>query len=213
MTDTVITTAKHIDAEISAFTLNRDALRQHAHNIAMLIFYRAAPKAVGEDCTGNGDCTRALKLAQAMPKSWADQMVTWFGTFTPIRVKVKAGTVGFDARYKALKGAENEAARLEWWKLEEANTTPFYELSEEKGKDDYKIMSFEDLMKLIPALANRIEKMIEQDKVCDEDEASAVAMAEQLKVLKFQRIEKPSNENEEPKEQGAGAGKPNQKAA
>lgn len=204
MANTVNTTAKHIDAEISAFTLNRDALRQHAHSIAMLIFYRAAPEAAGGDCTGNGDCTRALKLARAMPKSWADQMVTWFETFTPIRVKVKAGTVGFDARYKALKGAENEEKRLEWWKLEEANTTPFFELSEEKGKDDYKAMSFEDLMKLIPALANRIEKMIEQNKVKEEDEASAVAMAEQLKVLKFQRVAPPANTNTEPTEQGAG---------
>ena len=36
-------TRKQIVAQIAKFTTSRDALRQHAHDIAMMIFRHAAP--------------------------------------------------------------------------------------------------------------------------------------------------------------------------
>lgn len=195
MTKTVIiTTAAHIDAQIATFTTNRDTLRNLAHEIGMLVFYRAAPKAVGDDCSGVGDCTRALKLVDAMPKSWGDQMRAWFATVSPI--VVKGGKVGFDPRYKAL--TENKATALRsdgtpWWNLELANSTPFYEMNDEKGEEDYK--TFADILKLVPQLAARIKKMADEGKIAVNDKLSALNVADTLAGLTFTKVEAPANSN------------------
>ena len=180
-----------IDEKIGTFTTNRKALQGLGHEILMLIFRHAAPKEVSEDCMGSGDCTRAIKLIKQMPKSWQVQAVNWFKAFTPVRVVVKNDKCEFDPAYKKLTKEE----KLTWWKLEEANTTPFYELDEPDVKDN--TLGFEALLKMVEGMAKRIEKRIEEGEVKEEDILTAKDVAARLKGFKIKRVKpKPANSDD-----------------
>lgn len=184
-------TLKAIDTAIGAFTTNRDKLRQQAHDIAMMIFYHAAPKGVSDDCQGTGDCTRALKLLEAMPASWAQQMNQWFRDMTPIRINSNAGNVGFDPKYKK-ETAEN---KLHWWKLEEANSTPYFEhKAEDRTRID--ILDTAKMLKMADQLASRIEKKLQEDEVKPEDEATARTLIAYIRKATAAKIvlDVPSND-------------------
>lgn len=199
-------TLKKIDSEILSFTTNRNKLRDQAQVIAMMIFYHAAPKEVSSDCMGSGDCTRAIKLAKAMPKSWAAMLVSWFRANTPIRIVLANEKCEYDPKYKKLEKEE----RLSWWKLEEANETPWFEFETEPDVQ-VKIFSLEDLVKMASQLSVRIEKILndEDDRrvIKPEDKASGLAFVRQLEGLKVERIKEPANANEQdekkPEEQAA----------
>jgi hypothetical protein len=182
-------TLKAIDTKLAMFVTNRDALRQLGHEIGLMIFMHAAPAEVSPDCNATGDCTRAIALVKEMPKSWQPQMELWFKLFTPIRVVSKNDKCEYDPKYKKLSPEE----KLAWWKIVDANENPFWTVM---GEPEVKTFSFEDLLKLIPGLAKRIEKQIDEHKIKDEDVASAKAMADQLKVLTFKRVkaDKPDND-------------------
>lgn len=173
---------KKIDTEIQAFTTNRDKLRDSAHSIAMMIFYHAAPKEISADCLGYGDCTRALKLVKAMPKSWASQMTEWFRINSPIRVVAANDKFGFDPKYLKLSRED----KLSWWKLEEAIDAPFFVQTEPESQ--VKVLDFMAIVKLIEALSKRIEKKIADDEVKPEDQESAKLIAGTLAGLHFERI-------------------------
>ena len=175
-------TLAQIDEKIATFTTNRKALQGLAHEIAMLIMRHAAPKEVNDDCQGSGDCTRALKLTQQMPKSWAAQMENWFKTYSPIRVVTKNGKVGFDVAYKKL----DKDAKITAWKLDEAAQNPFYELDEPEPAT--KELSFEQLVQLVQQLGKRIEKKAESNEIKATDIPSALAMAEKLSKIRFDRV-------------------------
>lgn len=185
-------TLRKIDAEIQAFTTNRDKLRDQAHAIAMMIFYHAAPKEVGANCQGTGDCTRGIKLVKAMPKSWAAQMVQWFREYTPIRIVPANDKCEFDPKYKKLSPKD----KLEWWKLELANETPFHEVTDEP--DAVRIYDFSQLIKMVEQLSKRIEKKLENDEVKPEDVESAKLISATLSGLHFEKVkvEAPANANE-----------------
>ena len=177
-----------IDEKIGTFTTNRKALQSLGHEILMLIFRHAAPKEVSEDCMGSGDCTRAIKLIKQMPKSWQVQAVNWFKAFTPVRVVVKNDKCEFDPAYKRLTKEE----KLTWWKLEEANITPFYESDEPDPKDN--TLDFEALLKMVEGMAKRIEKRVEAGEVKEEDILTAKDVAARLKGFKVKRVKpKPAN--------------------
>lgn len=176
------TTLKQIDAKIATFTTNRAKLQTLGHEIAMMIFLHAAPAAVGPDCMGTGDCTRAIKLAKAMPKSWATQIENWLIANTPIRVVTKNDKCEYDPAYKKLSAED----KLTWWKLEQANTTPFYELEEPESATT--ILDFAALLKMVSGLSARIEKKIEAGEVKPEDVLSAQAVAVALSGLKVEKV-------------------------
>ncbi len=191
-TNTNKVTLAQIDEKIGLFTTNRKALQSLGHEIAMMILRHAAPVKVSPDCTGSGDCTRALKLMAQMPKSWAAQMDNWFRQFSPIRVVVKNNKCEFDPKYKKLAAEE----KLSWWKLEEAAQTPFFELDEPEVAG--KILDFNALLKLIEQQASRIRKNAEEGKIVESDIPSALAMADKLAAIKFTRVKpvsKPANSN------------------
>lgn len=176
------TTLKQIDAKIATFTTNRAKLQTLGHEIAMMIFRHAAPVAAGADCMGTGDCTRAIKLAKAMPKSWSTQIENWLIANTPIRVVTKNDKCEYDPAYKKLTVEE----KLGWWKLEQANTTPFYELEEPESQTT--ILDFAALLKLVTGLSTRIEKKIADGQVKPEDVLSAQAVAVALAGLKVEKV-------------------------
>ncbi len=177
-------TLRQIDGEIATFVQSRDALRQHAHNIAMMMLYHCAPEAVSDDCQGSGDCTRFTKLCRAMPASWAEQMIAWAAAFTPITIVLRESgdSVGFNLDYKKLAPADKPGK----WNLEGAASTPFWEFQKERAPEMPK--TFEDLLKMVEQLGKRIDKMAKEGKIEDNDLASAESMAAKLTTLKFQRV-------------------------
>lgn len=164
---------KAIDAKIATFRVNRDKLKKLGHEIAVLIMSHA---------NTHGDCTRALKLAGEFPKSWQPQIAAWFKAFSPIRVVVVNGKCEYDPAYKKLSPKD----KLDWWKLDEAEATPFWEVLKEP--EAAKVMDFEALMKLVKHLGSKIEKQINEGNVKPEDTESAKALVIQLEGLKVERV-------------------------
>lgn len=164
---------KVIDRKIATFITNRDKLKNLGHEIAMLIFDHAA---------AHGDCTRAIKLAKALPNSWQPQMEAWFKAFSPIRVVIKNDKCEFEPAYKKAT-ADNKAA---FWDREAANATPFFELMEEPKVD--KVLDFAALVALVQRVGKQIEKKIEDGKVADEDVESAKSIARAVSSLTFTRV-------------------------
>ena len=193
-------TLKQIDKQIGTFSTNRVALQHLGHTIAMMIVYHCAPKEVSDDCQGSGDCTRMLKLASEMPKSWQAQLNDWSTAFTPIRFNVSNGKVGFDPKYRKLTAEE----KLEWWKVAEAAETPFFDLAEPDVVA--KAMTFEEMVKMVEQLGKRIAKKVENGDVPDDLIPTAEALSERLSSMKIVRIN-PKNDNE------ASAKSPKSKAA
>lgn len=167
-------TLKQIDDQIATFTTNRKALAALGHNIGMMILRHAAPAEVNDDCQGSGDCTRALKLVKAMPKSWAAAMELWFKAFSPIRVVAKNDKCEFDPKYKKLSKAE----KLTWWKLSEAAETTFLEMEPDVKNDDP--IPLEALLKMLEQRAKRIKTDVEEGKVAEADAPAALLMADDL---------------------------------
>lgn len=164
---------KIIDKKIGQFVTNRDKLKKLGHDIAVLIFDHAL---------AHGDCTRAIKLASAFPNSWQPQIEAWFKAFSPIRVVIKNNKCEFDPAYKKALAAN----KPDFWNREAAVATPFYDLIEEPTVS--KTLDFAALVALVTGLGKRIEKKIEENAVAPEDVASARAIAERVKALKFDRI-------------------------
>jgi hypothetical protein len=180
------TTNKAILKKIATFTTNLTKLRNEGHTIAMMIYRHAAPGDVGPDCSGTGDCSTMKDLVKAMPSSWQEQMLAWLKANSPIRVNISGDNVGFDPKYKAEK---DHAKRLTWWKLEEANTVPFFDLTTERAAKEP--MDFAAMVKMVQGLQKRIAKAVEDGNVKPEDTASALAIAAEIGKLEFKKIVNP----------------------
>ena len=192
-------TLKQIDTEIVTFTTSRKALETHGHNIAMMIIRHAAPAEVNDDCNGSGDCTRALKLVKAMPKSWAAGLEAWFKAFTPIRVVAKNDKCEFDPAYKKLSKEE----KVKWWNLEEAAQTSFIDL--EPDVAPAKPLDLTALLKLLERQADSLDKKAEDGKIVEHDVAIATQMAAELRKLagkKWSRKAEEKPKAEEPANTG-----------
>ncbi len=168
-----MTSTKIIDKKIATFTTNLSKIKQNGHEIAMLIFDHAHE---------HSDCTRAIKLASAMPNSWQPQIEAWFKAFSPIRVVMKNGKCELSPEYKKAT-AENKA---DFWDRESALATPFYEIMEEPKVD--KEYDFAALVEMVARIAKQIDKKIEEGKVKPEDKLSAEAISTQIKALNFKRV-------------------------
>ena len=190
-------TLKKIDSKIATFSTNRAKLQTLGHEIAMLVFMHAAPKAVSDDCSGTGDCTRALKLAKQMPKSWQTQLENWFKLYSPIRLVTKNDKCEYDPKYKAEKDAD---VKLAFWKMAEANETPFFELDEPESASEP--MTLEQILAMIPALAKRIESKADKGEIVADALPQAKAIAKALTGLNFASLNAKAkdadNANEEP---------------
>jgi len=176
-------TLKKIDSKIALFTTNRAKLQTLGHEIAMLVFMHAAPKAVSDDCSGTGDCTRALKLAKQMPKSWQTQLENWFKAYSPIRLVTKNDKCEYDPKYK---GEADADVKLAFWKMAEANETPFYELDEPESASDP--LTLEQILAMIPALAKRIDSKINKKEVVADALEQAAKVSAALKAMTFATV-------------------------
>lgn len=168
---------KIIDRKIASFTTNLSKIKDQGHEIAMLIFDHAME---------HSDCTRAIKLATAMPNSWQPQIEAWFKAFSPIRVIIKNGKCELSAEYKKSLPAN----KAEFWDRDAALATPFHQIMEEPKVD--KEYDFAALVEMVTRLAKQIDKKIEEGKVKDEDKLSAENISQQIKGLKLVKIGQPA---------------------
>ena len=159
----------------------------------MMVFRHAAPTEI-PDCVGSGDCSRILALANAMPKSWMVQLDAWAKQFSPMRFSVSNGKYGYDPKYKLL---ETKEEKLEWWDIEGANSTPFYDLAEPDQEialmDDAKLIGF------VIALSKRIDKSVKDGKVSPDAIPTATALVDALSHINAAELKKPAvNDDNEP---------------
>jgi hypothetical protein len=170
-----------IDTNIAQYRTNRAALQSLAHTTAMMIVRHAAPKEAGDDCNGSGDCTRALPLAVALPKSEEAQLKKWLHDFTPIRYNISGGNVGYDKAYTNLSKAE----KLTWWKIEEAAQTPFFDYSVEPEVRAFDFIAMKKMIERMPAM---IDKKMSEGLIPEEDRATALALKERLEAFTVTRV-------------------------
>lgn len=169
---------KNIDKKIATFTSNVGKLKSLGHEIAMMIFDHAL---------AHGDCTRAIKLASAMPNSWQPQIEAWFKAFSPIRVVIKNNKCELDPAYKKA----TDANKADFWDRDSANATPFYLLQDE-AEVKTKTYDFAALVAMVQNLSKSINKKIEEGKVPEDDIASAKAIAATVASLNLQRVRAPA---------------------
>lgn len=194
-----LNTFKNIDKELSTFKLNRDALKSLAHTIAMMIIRNCAPKSVSADCEGSGNCSRALVLVNELPKSWRPMMCQFFAAYTPIRVIPVNDKCGLLDSYKKLATQEEKDAA---WKISEAEENPFFTIPEPDVADPTQV-DFKKLVKMVEGVASRITSLLEENRVRDEDVASAQNIVNIVGNLHFSRVEPPANDTQVTTEQGA----------
>ena len=168
---------KNIDKKIATFTSNVGKLKSLGHEIAMMIFDHAL---------AHGDCTRAIKLASAMPNSWQPQIEAWFKAFSPIRVVIKNNKCELDPAYKKA----TDANKADFWDRDSALATPFYLLQDE-AEVKSKTYDFAALVAMVQNLSKSINKKIEEGKVPEADIASAKAIAATVASLNLQRVRTP----------------------
>ena len=175
-----MTTLKQIDARIQKFGASITSQKVDAHAIVMMITRHAAPQSF-PNCDGTGNCDRILRLAMIMPTSWQVQLLHWCEAFTPIRFNVKSSKGGFSSKYKEL--AQDDPARLEWWKIAEGEENPFYEYSKEPSAAQ--LMYLPDLVDYLPAAIKRLEKTVDGEgkrKVAGDALGYAIYLVETLKA-------------------------------
>jgi|GEM_PF-3907469 len=173
---------KIIDRKIAQFALNAGKVNILCHEIGMLILNHAVQ---------HGDCSRAQHLVMAMPASMRRSMlILWFAKYSPIVVKDDANWVA--KAHKPMKGDKKTPNPMYVpFDLEGAAANPFYQLAEENPES--KILSLEDIIKMIGGLAKRIEKKVDEGHVAAEDANSALAYVTALTGLKVEKV-KPDND-------------------
>jgi hypothetical protein len=175
-------------------TLTTDIHKQNVriHEVALACMQFAAPDYLG----GAGNLEPALKLAVKMPASIRKQvLVAWFAEFSPIVIKLsdKGNAIGFPADYKALKGQDKKAP---FWKLEDANATPFYVMADEikeTSNKTYDLAAFLAALKKQPEL---IAKKAEESKIKPGNVNASLAFAKWLSELVIPDFSKIADEME-----------------
>lgn len=199
-------TLKLIDEGIATFVQSRDALRNHAQALILMIALHAAPSIVDEEANGTGDVSRYIKLGRALPTSWATQAMQYLKDYTPVRLVLRdtGDTVGLSPEYRKLSAErkdatperkkEIDAERAAMWDIAGMREVPFFEHQKEEAPKPPK--SFDDLLtQSTSGRAKALRKMIEDGKVKDEDMASVEALALALESVSVARVT-PSNDDD-----------------
>ena len=154
-----------IDKNIKSITTSAVKLNTLIHATAVAIIAHAA---------AHGDCTRALKLVQAMPKSHRrGLLINWFGQYSPIGMNVTGGKVGLH---------KPESKLFRPFDVEGAKANPFYE-SQEAQEEQLPDTTLETANKMIFAVAARLQKQIDNGTVAANDRDAVVARVAALNAL------------------------------
>lgn len=108
----------------------------------------------------HGDCTPALRLVQAMPKSARrGLLINWFGQYSPIGMNVNTGKVGLH---------RPDAKAYNAFNLDGAKANNWYE-GAEADKENLPDTTVEDVRKGLLSLASRFQKRLDDGTVAAND--------------------------------------------
>lgn len=165
-----LNTGKGIDAGIAWVRATGKKFDGYVHLIACAIISHAKE---------TGDCSRALKLVEAMPKSGRrSALIRWFTAFSPITVTfhpdVKKRRVGL--RKVGMKNF-NE------FNIDGARENPYYEWDKSEENALAALLGLGDFNENVIRLADRMEKSITDGKVKPEDTDAMVAKVAALRQV------------------------------
>lgn len=149
-----LNTGAGIDAGIAWIRSTGSKFDATAHQVAVAIMRHAKD---------SGDCSRALKLVQAMPKSGRrSALINWFSAFSPINV-----TMAKEAKDCKVGLRKADAKLYVPFNVDGADANPFYEYEKEPGVDvDF---TAEELNELILKLVKRVATKVKDGKIAAND--------------------------------------------
>lgn len=125
----------------------------------------------------HGNCTRALQLVLAMPKSARrSALITWFRAFSPINV-----TMAKDVKDCKVGLLKNDSPRYNAFNVEGAALTPYYEYEKEPGVDTE--FTSGEMNDLIERMVKRIMTKLEEGKVAANDRDNIEAKLAVLRTV------------------------------
>lgn len=161
----MVMSLKKIDAGIVSIARNAETMNADIQTIAVAIL---------EHAQAHGDCTRALRLVQALPKSFRrNLLITWFATYSPIGMNVNTGKVGFHkANSKLFRPFDIKTAKTVMW----------YNQPQQEAEDlpDTTIV---DVREAVSKLVKRLQKKLDDGDVANDDIPAVRAKVEALTAL------------------------------
>lgn len=153
---------KTIDQNIGLILKSGVELNELIQKVAVAIVLHASV---------HGDCTRALKLVQAMPKSFRrNLLITWFATYSPIGMNLSTGKCGL----------HRETSKLyRPFDVDGAKITPWYN-QPQAAEEDALDTTLEDVKTATSRLAKRYQKQLDEGTVANDDIPAVTAMVATL---------------------------------
>jgi hypothetical protein len=156
---------KEIDRNIKAVKRNGVAWNNLVHTTAVAILSHAQE---------HGDCTRALALVEAMPKSTKRAaLIEWFAEYSPIGMNVKERKVRFH---------KPDAKAYNPFDVEKATDNPWFDRESAK-KEDLPDTTLEEAHKKLFKLAASFEKRLDDGEVAANDREAIAGVVADLKAL------------------------------
>lgn len=164
-----LNTGKGLDAGIAWVRATGTKFDEYVHLIACGIIAHAKE---------TGDCSRMLKLVEAMPKSGRrSALIRWTTAFSPIAVTfhpdVKKRRVGL--RKPGMKNFND-------YNLDGARANPYYEWDKSEENALAALLGLGDLNENVIRLADRFEKNVTDGKVKAEDADAVIAKVRALRL-------------------------------
>ena len=122
----------------------------------------------------HGDCSAALRLVQAMPKSFRrGLLIDWFARYSPIGMNVTGGKCGLHKpTSKAYNPFNVDGARMNmWFNQEQAN------------EEDLPDTTLADVKKGFESLAKRFQKKLDEGTIADNDRDEVIRYIAAAKEL------------------------------
>jgi hypothetical protein len=156
---------KKIDAAIRQVKTNGAKWNTLVHTTAVAILNHAQ---------ANGDCTRALALVEAMPKSVKRAaLIEWFAEYSPIGMNVKERKVRF---HKA------DAKAYRPFDVEKAEANPWFKREKAQG-EDLPDTTLDEAHKRIFKLAKALQTRIDNGEVAANDRFALEGVVADLNAL------------------------------
>jgi hypothetical protein len=160
---------KKIDANIALVRVNGNAFNVLVHETIIGIL---------EHAQKSGDCTRALTLVEAMPKSTKrGAVINTFADYSPIGMNLKERKVRFH---------KPDAKAYKPFDIKGAKANPWYE-REEVNKEDLPDTTLEQAQKYIFSLASKLQKRVDEGEVAANDREGIESVIVDLKALGTKR--------------------------
>jgi hypothetical protein len=143
--------------------------------------------AIIEHSMQHGDCTPALRLVQAMPKSARrGLLINWFAKYSPIGMNVNSGKVGLH---------RPEAKLYRPYDLEGAKANNWFE-GAEANNENLPDTTLEEANKMIFAVAKKLQKKLDDGSVPATDRQAVEARIAALTALGRAAVKMTKQNNE-----------------